>query len=97
MISVYNFLNDSFRYNREDDLGYLIARIFINKDKYYFVEGKRQMGYWINNFGTTQINKETLMDIVYSAIQYSLDFDLLVPPYDCRIITYGDAILRIKC
>jgi thermostable 8-oxoguanine DNA glycosylase len=82
MISVYNFLNDSFRYNREDDLGYLIARIFINKDKYYFVEGKRQMGYWINNFGTTQINKETLRDIVYSAIQYSLEFDLLVPPYD---------------
>ncbi len=82
MISVYNFLNDSFRYNREDDLGYLIARIFINKDKYYFVEGKRQMGYWINNFGAAQINNETLRDVVYSAIQYSLEFDLLVPPYD---------------
>jgi hypothetical protein len=82
MISIYNFLNDSFRYNREDDLGYLIARIFINKDKYYFVEGKRQMGYWCNNFGSAQINNETLRDIVYSAIQYSLEFDLLVPPYD---------------
>jgi len=82
MISIYNFLNDSFRYNRLDDLGYLIARIFINKDNFYFVEGKRQMGYWINNFGTTLLNNETLRDIVYSAIQYSLEFDLLVPPYD---------------
>jgi len=82
MISIYNFLNDSFRYNREDDLGYLIARIFINKELNYFVEGKRQMGYWCNNFGTDQINNETLRDIVYSAIQYSLEFDLLVPPYD---------------
>ncbi len=31
IISVYNFLSDSFKYNRMDDLGYLIARIFINK------------------------------------------------------------------
>lgn len=82
MISIYNFLNDSFKYNREEDLGYLIARIFINKDLNYFVEGKRQMGYWCNNFGKSEINKETLRDIVYSAVQYALEFDLLVPPYD---------------
>jgi hypothetical protein len=82
MINIYNFLYDSFRYNRDEDLGYLIARIFINKDMNYFVEGKRQMGNWLNTFGTTAINNETLRDIVYSAIQYSLEFDLLVPPYD---------------
>ena len=82
MISIYNFLNDSFKYNRDEDLGYLIARIFVNKDLNYFVEGKRQMGYWCNNFGVSQIDNETLRDIIYSAIQYSLEFDLLVPPYD---------------
>jgi hypothetical protein len=82
MISIYNFLNDSFKYNRDEDLGYLIARIFINKDQNYFVEGKRQMGYWCNNFGVSQIDNETLRDIIYSAVQYSLEFDLLVPPYD---------------
>jgi len=82
MISIYNFLNDSFKYNRHDDLGYLIARIFVNKDLNYFVEGKRQMGFWCNNFGLAQINNETMRDIVYSAIQYALEFDLLVPPYD---------------
>jgi hypothetical protein len=82
MISIYNFLNDSFKYNRIEDLGYLIARIFINKDGYYFVEGKRQMSYWLNNFGTSKIDKEILRDIVNSAILYALEFDLLVPPYD---------------
>ena len=82
VINIYNFLYDSFRYGRFDDLGYLVARIFINKDMQYFVEGKRQMGFWLNNFGTAPINSETLRDIVYSAIQYSLEFDLLVPPYD---------------
>jgi hypothetical protein len=82
MISIYNFLYDSFYYNRFEDLGYLVARIFVNKDGFYFVEGKRQMGFWVDNFGTSQINNEILRDIVYSAIQYSLEFDLLVPPYD---------------
>jgi hypothetical protein len=43
MINIYNYLADSFRYSRLDDLGYLIARIFINHEKQYFVEGKRQM------------------------------------------------------
>ena len=42
IISVYDFLSDSFKYNRSEDLGYLVARIFINKDKFFFVEGKRQ-------------------------------------------------------
>ena len=32
IINVYNFLSDSFKYNRFDDLGYLIGRIFVNKD-----------------------------------------------------------------
>jgi hypothetical protein len=97
MISIYNFLNDSFRYNRIDDLGYLIARIFINKDLNYFVEGKRQMGFWCNNFGTEQINNEILRDIIYSAIQYSLEFDLLVPPYDSvKIVTVAQINSQIE-
>jgi hypothetical protein len=32
VINIYNFLVDSFRYNRIDDLGYLVGRIFINRD-----------------------------------------------------------------
>jgi len=97
MISIYNFLNDSFRYNRADDLGYLIARIFINKDLNYFVEGKRQMGFWCNNFGSEQINNEILRDIIYSAIQYSLEFDLLVPPYDSvKIVTVAQINSQIE-
>ncbi|HEY4784992.1 MAG TPA: hypothetical protein VIH57_03040 [Bacteroidales bacterium] len=97
MISIYNFLNDSFRYNREEDLGYLIARIFINRDLNYFVEGKRQMGYWCNNFGASRIDNETMRDIVYSAIQYSLEFDLLVPPYDnVKIATVAQINSKIQ-
>lgn len=97
MISIYNFLNDSFKYNRDEDLGYLIARIFINKDLHYFVEGKRQMGYWCNNFGVSAVDNETLRDITYSAVQYSLEFDLLVPPYDdVKIATVAQINSKIE-
>ena len=82
IINIYNFLRDSFKYNRLDDLGYLIGRIFINKEYHYFVEGKRQMGFLYNNFGTATIDKESLINIIQSSILYTLEFDLLVPPYD---------------
>ena len=82
MISIYNFLNDSFRYNRTADLGYLIARIFVNREYYYFVEGKQQMNNWVNHFGTVAISRQILRDIVEAAILYTLNFDLLAPPYD---------------
>ncbi len=82
IIHIYNFLADSFKYNRLEDLGYLIGRIFVNKDGYFFVEGKRQLGFPIKDFGTKQFDKESLKHIINTAIKYALDFDLLVPPYD---------------
>ena len=54
MINIYNFLSDSFKYNRSADEGYLIGRLFVNREKQYFVEGKRQISMRHNNFGTQQ-------------------------------------------
>lgn len=82
IINIYNFLFDSFKYNRLDDLGYLIARIFINKDNHFLVEGKRQLGFLYNDFGGSVIDKKTLTNIIESALLYTLDFDLFVPPYE---------------
>ena len=97
MINIYNFLADSFRYSRFDDLGYLIARIFINHEKQYFVEGKRQMGMLFTNFGSEEVGKESLQLIISTAIQYALEFDLLVPPYDAvKIATVGQAEAKIQ-
>ncbi|MBN1111300.1 MAG: hypothetical protein JXA53_00100 [Bacteroidales bacterium] len=82
VINIYNFLADSFSLNRFDDLGYLVARVFINKDMHFFVEGKRQLGFIYNNFGTDLLTKENLKKIITTSIDYTLDFDLLVPPYE---------------
>lgn len=96
-INIYNFLFDSIKYSRQDDLGYLIARIFINHEKQYFVEGKRQMGMLFSNYGNEEITKKSLEIIISTAIQYALEFDLLVPPYDTvKIATVGQAEAKIQ-
>jgi hypothetical protein len=96
IINIYNFLADSFRYNRNDDLGYLIARIYVNHEKAFWVEGKRQLGYVYNDFGNKVLDANCLTDIVETAIQYSLDFDLLVPPFDeVKIASVGQLNQKI--
>lgn len=82
IISVYNFLADSYKYNRLSDLGYLIARIFINREKHFFVETKTQIGYKYHQFSAAPITKDQLSDIVNELIIYSVTFDLFTPPYE---------------
>ena len=71
MINIYNFLSDSFKYNRSADEGYLIGRLFVNREKQYFVEGKRQISMRHNNFGTQTISKESLINIIETAMDYA--------------------------
>jgi len=82
MIQVYNFLADSFKYNRVNDVGYMVARIFINKEAHFFVEGKRHLGFLYNDFATAAIDKNALRAIVDSTILHCLNFDLFTPPFD---------------
>lgn len=82
VINIYNFLADSFKYNRNGDAGYLIGRIFVNREMKYFVEGKRQNSCRHNDFGSRSIDRAALVDIIEAAVDYSINFDLLVPPFD---------------
>ncbi len=82
VIDIYNFLSDSVKFNRNADEGYLIGRIFINREKCYFVEGKRQTLVRPMNFGQEKITREALVAIMEAAIHYAINFDLLVPSYE---------------
>lgn len=82
IIHVFNFLADSFRYNRMNDLGYLVARIFVNRENHFIVQGKRQLGFLYNDFLNAELSPEKLMAIVQSIALYTIDFDLFTPPYD---------------
>ncbi len=90
VINLYNFLADSFKYNRSEDLGYLVARIFINKNNHFFVQGKRQSGFNYTTLGANVLDQHYIREIVKASVQYCLDFDLLVPPYDAvKLISVG--------
>lgn len=82
VINVYNFLSDSFKYNRNADEGYLIGRLFINRDRRYFVEGKGQESLRADRFGSEELDREALIAVLEAAIDFSLRFDLLMPPFD---------------
>ncbi|MDE6499508.1 MAG: hypothetical protein K2K83_02240 [Rikenella sp.] len=97
VIHIYNFLADSFKYNRSADEGYLVARIFINRDLQYMVEGKRQVTYRHDRFGQGAITPEALTEIIESTMAYTLDFDLLVPPYDTvKLVTVDQMNTKIE-
>jgi hypothetical protein len=82
IINIYNFLSDSIRYQRQWDMGYLIGRVFVNRERHFMVQGKRQLGYLFNDMINSELTKEKIKEVVHSAILYTLDFDLLVPPYE---------------
>ncbi len=82
MISIYNFLSDSFKYERRNDVGFLIGRLFINKENHFFIEGKKQLGIIFNDISENIINEESILKVIEKSIQYSVDIDINVPPFD---------------
>ncbi len=91
IINIYNFIADSFKYHRVNDIGYLIGRVFINKENHYFIEGKRELGFLYNNFGKNTLNPESAEEIIKAAIKFTVNFDLLTPGYDLvKFVTVND-------
>ncbi|MEY3247087.1 MAG: hypothetical protein RIT39_756 [Bacteroidota bacterium] len=81
-IQLYNFLSDSFKYNRLQDGGQLLARIFVDGESHFFVDGKQQFGFLYNNLDQQILNEAELEKILTLAVQYSLNEDLMAPPYE---------------
>lgn len=97
MINIFNFLSDSFKYNRSSDEGYLIGRIFVNHEMQYFTEGKREITQNHNSFGSAMLNRDALNSIIENSINYAIDFDLLVPPYDAvKVVTVDQLNTKIE-
>ncbi|MGZ3885550.1 MAG: hypothetical protein ACXVPD_16010, partial [Bacteroidia bacterium] len=79
IINIYNFLADSFKFNRLNDLGYLIARVFVNREMHFFIEAKGPLGLKNNVFSAEAITKQQAKDILYDLIQFVISFDLFTP------------------
>lgn len=82
IIHIYNFLAESFLQNRFNDSGYLIGRIFVNKDCHFFVEGRGQLGFLFKDVAKGEWRDESIRHIIQVSFAYALEFDLFVPPYE---------------
>jgi hypothetical protein len=97
IINVYNFLSDSFKYNRLNDLGYLMCRIFINREMKFFIEAKGSVGIKYSSFSVEPLNKEQLTEILNDLIIYAITFDLFTPPYDMvREVSVNEMIEKVS-
>ncbi len=93
MISIYNFLTDSIRYNRMNDQGMLVARIFINHENHFFVEGKKQLGYLFNDFEKEILTVEKIKEVLEQAVLHCLEFDIMTPPFEhVKVITVQEIL-----
>ncbi|NOQ72181.1 MAG: hypothetical protein GQ574_09285 [Crocinitomix sp.] len=81
IIRIYDFLADSYEYNRHHDVGYMIGRILINRESHFLMQGKGQLGFMYKDFMHQVLTKEVIKDIILRVSIHALDFDLFIPPY----------------
>ncbi|WP_051568503.1 hypothetical protein [Crocinitomix catalasitica] len=97
IINIYNFLADSYEYNRQEDIGYLIGRIFINKDDHFMVEGKGQLGFIYKDLMHQKLDQIIIRDIILRVGIHAINFDLYTPPYRAvQKATVGDLLARTQ-
>lgn len=96
VIHVYNFLSDSLKYNRVNDSGFLISRIFINKDLNFFIEGDREVGFLFNDFINQKIDEKYINKVIDVFMVYALNEDLEVPEFNNIREVYVHQILDMS-
>ena len=87
-IMVYNFMSDSLKYNRINDPGYLLARLLINHEGRYVIEGEGRLSEVSNKISESPITETDLNILVKFALTIAIENDLMAPPFpDVRFIT----------
>ena len=79
-IMIYNFMADSLKYNRSNDPGYLLARLMINHDNRFFIEGEKELAEY-NKISEQPITDEILRKIVKIVLRMAIENDLIAPPF----------------
>jgi hypothetical protein len=78
---IYNFMYDSIKFNRINDPGYLLARLLINHDGRYIIEGEGKLGVVFSHISDTAITEADLNVLVKLALTLAIENDLMAPPY----------------
>jgi hypothetical protein len=86
-IMIYNFMADSLKFNRTNDPGYLLARLMINHDNRFFIEGEKELAEF-NGMSERPVTEECLRKIVKIVLRMAIENDLIAPPFiDVKSVT----------
>ena len=89
-IMVYNFMADSLKYNRLNDPGYLLARMLLNVDGHFYIEGVRQLNFLYPDISENMIDESLLRVFIESTILTAIGQDLYAPAYqDIQVVPLG--------
>ncbi|MFK7954073.1 MAG: hypothetical protein AB8B73_14590 [Ekhidna sp.] len=80
-INVYNFMADSLKYHRENDPGYLLARLMINNENRFIVEGDRQINFMFETVSLKEIEQTDLNVLIHLIMTQAIENDLVAPPF----------------
>lgn len=80
-IMIYNFMSDSIKFHRVNDPGYLLARLLINHDGRYIIEGEGKLGVVFSHISEAEITEQDLNILVKLALTLAIENDLMAPPY----------------
>jgi hypothetical protein len=92
-IMIYNFMADSVKFARVNDPGYLVARLLINHQNRFVVEGQGGLKEMYNKISEKPVTVTDLNTIVQHALMIAIDNDLIAPPFpDVHAITLHQKI-----
>ena len=93
VIRIYNFLADSFKYSRMNDVGHCVGRIFVNSENRFFMDGTRPFSFLFEEYGQQELTDETMKEILEMAIKGAINDELTVDVFDQeQFISVGQKI-----
>lgn len=76
-IMVYNFMSDTFKYSRMQDHGYLIARLLLNVEDHFYIEGVKPLNTLNPDIEKNIMNADLLKLFIKSCMLTSIENDLV--------------------
>jgi hypothetical protein len=79
-IMVYNFMAESLKHNRNNDPGYLLARLMVNHENRFFIEGEKELEVF-NKISEKPVSEEDLKNVVKIVLKMAIENDLVAPAF----------------
>lgn len=79
-IMVFNFMAESLKYHRSNDPGYLLARLMVNHENRFFIEGERELESF-SKISENPVAEGDLRQFVKIVLRMAIENDLVAPPF----------------